>query len=283
MPYPTPPDYIPGTIPNIMIGNDRLSIFSDQLVFLPIIFSYWASTDPDDSEISLHERARVDIDNGDNPPNKNQVTINGSEIDLTDKVGQKYNMVDFRTESPLFTFNVPETDDGNSIRDYIEYTLTPGDNRAVAMGYFILLKLEAGDYIIHSYARGRTTEMGRYNEEFLYQIKVLDANLRPSPSQLRALEPKSTSYLLAKIKDKSKTGEITDDECKEIVKIIDMSRYVNERTILEARLEQKLGRSEITLDDAERLKKSLYNHESDIGTNKISSDNYRSAVNEILK
>jgi hypothetical protein len=283
MPYPTPPDYIPGSIPNVMVGDDRLSIFSDQFLFVPVIFAYWASADPAESEISLHDRARVDIDNGDNPPDTRQVTIDGAEINLIDKDGQKYYMADFRIESPLFPLSVPDTEDGTSLKDYIEYPLTPGENRAVTMGYFLLLKFEAGDYIIHSYARGRTTEHGRYNEEFLYQVKVLDANLRPSPSQLRVLEPKSTSYLLAKLDDKSNKQEITRDEFTELKNIVNMSRYFNERTVLEVRLDQKLLRAEITPEEAKKLRKTLHDHESDVEINPLGSDSYAQAVKEILK
>ena len=47
--------------------------------------------------------------------------------------------------------------------------------QSVASGYFLLVNFTEGPHIIHSYARGRTTEKGAYWVEFLYEVNVKNA------------------------------------------------------------------------------------------------------------
>ena len=85
-----------------MVGKDRLEIFDDQAIFFPCIMAYWSATDPGETEVSLRERVKLDIDGGDNPPTNNQVTIDRQPIDAE--------MSDHLIQSPQFTLFAPDSE-----------------------------------------------------------------------------------------------------------------------------------------------------------------------------
>jgi len=68
--------------PNVRVGGDRLQIFEDQAVFVPIIIAYWLKTSPYADWGGMEDHTGLTIDYGDNPPDISQLTINGSEIYL---------------------------------------------------------------------------------------------------------------------------------------------------------------------------------------------------------
>jgi hypothetical protein len=68
--------------PNIKIGGDRLQIFEDQAVLVPIHVCFWLKTTPYADWGSMQDHTGLTIDNGDNPPDVSQLTINGMEIEL---------------------------------------------------------------------------------------------------------------------------------------------------------------------------------------------------------
>ncbi|HEY6886024.1 MAG TPA: hypothetical protein VI278_18485, partial [Nitrososphaeraceae archaeon] len=89
-----------------------------------------------------------------------------------------------------------------------------------------------GLHIIHSYARGHTTEKGPYEEEFLYEIQVSDSNLRSREPQRGALSITVTNLLLAEFNKRHKERELTDEEHVKLTQIIKQSRERNDKTVL---------------------------------------------------
>ena len=68
--------------PNIRVGGDRLQIFEDQAVFVPIIVAFSLKMSPFTDWGSMQDFTGLTIDYGDNPPDISQLTINGREIDI---------------------------------------------------------------------------------------------------------------------------------------------------------------------------------------------------------
>jgi hypothetical protein len=155
--------------PNIRVGSDRLQIFEDQAVLVPIINAYELATVPYRDWGSLQGYTGPTIDYGDNPPDVNQLTINKHDIRLPQFLGMR----DFRIITPVFTAIIPEAEYGRSIKDYLEVRVTPGQYAAIVEGYFVMLKFAEGSYWIHSFASGpREYIPGPYYAELLYQIEV---------------------------------------------------------------------------------------------------------------
>jgi len=181
--------------PNVMIGGDRLQIYSDQAVFVPIIVAYAESSKPYIDWGLMQEYNGTTIDNGDNPPKKDQLTINGAPVILD-------NMEQFRVSTPIFTAVVPETDYGRSAKDFLEMNFPPGQYPVMVEGYFVLIRFGAGRYQLHSRARAGRETHGPYFAELLYEIEVFDRN---NP----AVRPARNDTLIAKVvQDKIKTGEL---------------------------------------------------------------------------
>jgi hypothetical protein len=81
--------------PNVKVGGDRLRIFSDQVVFVPIILAYWLKTTPYADWGSMQDYTGLTIDYGDNPPERKQLTINGEAVVLPPSQGNKTNLQAF--------------------------------------------------------------------------------------------------------------------------------------------------------------------------------------------
>jgi hypothetical protein len=123
----------------------KVEILSNQAVFVPIITA--AMNDKDSSELnsekSRREAANRYIDEGDDPPQPPQVTINGKPI-IDD-------LKDFRVQSPEFDLTVDE-------RCPIRGHYPGGTFQTVAAGYCIIIKsLPPRDepYTIRINARGK--------------------------------------------------------------------------------------------------------------------------------
>ncbi len=69
-------------LPNIRVGADRLQIYEDQAVLLPVITSYAEASNPADDWGVMQDYCGAAIDNGDNPPITNWVTIDGNPINV---------------------------------------------------------------------------------------------------------------------------------------------------------------------------------------------------------
>jgi hypothetical protein len=157
--------------PNIRIGSDRLQIFLDQVIFIPIIVAYsFASIEPGKDWGRMQDFTGLTIDYGDDPPNENQLTINNEDL----KLPARLNMEQFRIVTPIFTAVLPEAPYGTSIRDFLEDApVQPGSYPALVEGYFVILKFtEPGSYWVHSWASAPRERSGPYFSELLYQIEV---------------------------------------------------------------------------------------------------------------
>ena len=151
------------------------------------------------------------IDNGDNPPGLNQLTINGKNLELPN--GRK--MEDYRIATPIFTAIVPDVEFGRSVKDFLETPTPTGNYPAMVEGYFIMLRFTEGNYWVHSWASGPRETAGPYFSELLYQIEVI----KPKPdSGVRSVyRPARNERLIAHIlADKKKGEELYDRELRRL-------------------------------------------------------------------
>jgi hypothetical protein len=187
LPAGADPNYYPKQYindPNIRVGQDELKIFADQAILAPIIVAYEFYNAPHKDWGRLIEYTGPTIDNGDNPPENGQLTINNKAVELPDGLDMNH----FRILTPIFPAIIPDIEYGRSIKDVLEIPLSPGSYPAMVEGYFVLLKLRPGKYWIHSWATGPRELNGVYFSEFLYQVSVgplrkprgLVSNSRPS-------------------------------------------------------------------------------------------------------
>jgi hypothetical protein len=122
--------------PNIRIGSDKLQIFSDQAVFIPIILAYDIITVPYRDYGNLQDSNGLLVDNGDDPPEPSQLTINSQNLDLEkNKPAKKLKMEDFRITTPIFTGVIPDAPYGTSVKDFVEEgPIPPGNYPAMVDG-----------------------------------------------------------------------------------------------------------------------------------------------------
>jgi hypothetical protein len=163
--------------PNIRIGSDRLQIFEDQAVFVPIIVAYAYSNNQYKDWGWMQEYCGMTIDNGDNPPALNQLKIDNTPIRLPSDLGDDF--TNFRISTPVFTAVVPDAPYGTSIKDFLEEgPISPGSYPAMIAGFFIMLKFQARpekekkSYWVHAVASAGREVRGSYFSELLYQIDV---------------------------------------------------------------------------------------------------------------
>ena len=69
-------------LPNVRVGGDRLQIFDDQAVLVPIIVAFLLRTNLKLDWGGMQDFTGLTIDYGDNPPDISQLTINGIDIQL---------------------------------------------------------------------------------------------------------------------------------------------------------------------------------------------------------
>jgi hypothetical protein len=198
--------------PNIMIGADKLRIRKDQAVFIPIIVSIRVATKPYFDWGYMQDWTGLTIDYGDNPPDPKNVTINGTGIKIS-----KEGMKRFRIMTPLFTAIVPEADYGRSVKDFLEESFAPGTYPAIVEGYFVLVELGPGSYVINSRASAPRERKGPYFAELLYQI-VVDNRKQAESTGVLPLRPPRTQAIIAKVlKEKQESGELSPEEFNEIM------------------------------------------------------------------
>jgi hypothetical protein len=191
---------------NVKVGGDRIQIFANQAVLVPIIIAY-ELVPPSRDWGTLHEFTGLTIDYGDNPPSKHQLTVNNKDIELP----SKREMEDFRITTPIFTAVVPDIEYGRSIKDFLETPVAPGNYPAIVDGYFVMLRFTKGHYWVHSWASGPRETVGPYFSELLYQIEVIEPKA-PIPVRT-AYRPSRNERLLDLIlQQKHKMGELYDDE-----------------------------------------------------------------------
>jgi hypothetical protein len=236
-----------------MVGGDKIEIFSDQGILFPVIMAYWIANEPIETEEYMRQKVRSDIDNGDNPPRLDQVTINGREIKIRDPndpdsfINEKLpeeirkEMRKYRIETSLFSTMVASTEYGLSYKDIVEYPTVPGTANAVVCGYYFLITdLEEGRYVIHSHARGRSTEKGEYFAELLYDINVVDRKQKTLSPQSGKIPERITQRLIYKLQDQLDRNLITPEDFEMFKDIIEQSRKKQQDTIINVRKISKL-------------------------------------------
>jgi len=190
---------------NVKVGGDRLQIFENQAVLCPIIVGY-ELVPPSRDWGTLHEFIGSLIDNGDNPPSENQLTINSKNVKLP--AGRK--MEDFRIATPIFTAIVPDVEFGRSVKDFLETPTPTGNYPAMVEGYFVILRFTEGHYWVHSWASGPRETAGPYFSELIYQIEVKKP--KRGTGVRTAYRPARNERLLARILADKKKGEDLDDK-----------------------------------------------------------------------
>jgi len=202
--------------PNIRIGSDRLQIFQDQAVFVPIIVAYALS-----SPTQLYKDwgrmmdfTGLTIDYGDNPPGPNQLTINNRNIELQDM-----GIEQFRIATTIFTAVVPDAPPGSSIKDFLEDSpMTPGIYAARVEGYFVMLEFAAGSYWVHSWASAPRERARPYFSELLYQVEV---SKRPGKAHKGLARPSLNERVFNRtLYEKSKIGDLTQSEINRFKKFL---------------------------------------------------------------
>jgi hypothetical protein len=236
--------------PNIKVGGDRLQIFEDQAVFVPIHVCYSLKTSPYTDWGSMQDFTGLTIDNGDNNPEISQLTINGMDIELPitdeikeeekDKVAKLAKLADikekgkeslaaikeekinlakelrlmerFRITTPIFTAIVPEAQYGRSAKDFIEEApIVPGNYPSQVDGFFVMFKLKPGTYWVHSWASAPREARGPYFSELLYQIEV--HKRRQPHGRITTWRPSRNERVLNQTLElKNRIGDFTNPE-----------------------------------------------------------------------
>jgi hypothetical protein len=197
--------------PSVVVGDDELVLTVNDAVFFPVVMAFAEPLDHpgvQDSYHSLYEYVNKDISEGDDPPKNDQITIDGVAI--------KADLIKHKIAS-AFTLRVPETLPGRSFNDVFDIPVTtPGERKCVALGYWLFIKFDKdGEYIIHSFARAK----GGYESRLLYQIRVLPDESSVVKTQ-KPVPQSSTSYIIKRLDEKFRDGELTESQFSRIKDII---------------------------------------------------------------
>lgn len=190
---------------NVKVGKDRLQIFENQAVLCPIIVGY-ELVPPSRDWGTLREFIGSLIDNGDNPPGLNQLTINGKPVQLP----KGRQMEDFRIATPIFTAIVPDVEFGRSVKDFLETPTPTGNYPAMVEGYFVMLRFTEGRYWVHSWASGPRETSGPYFSELIYQIQVFKP--KSDTGVKTTYRPARNDQLVTRVLVDKKKGEELDDK-----------------------------------------------------------------------
>ena len=208
-------------LPNVRVGGEKLQIRPDQAVLVPIIISYEVARKPYFDWGELQEVTGLTLDNGDDPPKREQLKINDEDI-WGKSLQTNDDMKKFRILTSIFTVVVPEADYGRSIKDFLEVSVTPGHFPAIVEGYFVLLKnfTPGYTYTIHSRASSGREKGGAYVAELLYEIYV--SNM-PRPDSVGAIPSKqgnsrNRSIIKRILSEKKDKGELTEARANKLFK-----------------------------------------------------------------
>ena len=193
--------------PNIRIGRERLQINEGQAVLVPVIIAYYIASERFADLGLMRDYTVPTIDNGDNPPGSNQLTITGEPI--------KVPLDDFRILSPVFPAIIPDVEYGRSVKDILEMPEQPGNYPAIVEGYFVMLKFKVGNYFVHSWASGPRDRRGAYFSQLLYQIEVFPEK-KPSHIVTEFQPARNAGIIQRLVFNKQKVGELGDDDAKKI-------------------------------------------------------------------
>lgn len=156
--------------PNVKVGPESLQIYTDQAIFVPIIVAYAEASKPYDDWGTMQEYTGLTIENGDHPPNFDQITIDGEPLKIENR---NIDLSDYRIASSVFPAVIADTAYGRSVKDFLEMPLAPGTYPTIVDGYFVLIRFnEPGSYMVHSFASAGREIRGAYFSQLLYQIVV---------------------------------------------------------------------------------------------------------------
>ncbi len=185
--------------PHIRIGNNRLQIFENQAVFVPVGVCYLFANEPYMDWGYMQDFLGLMIDSGDNPPDTIQLTINNEPITLPSGLST---LSEFRIRTPIFTALVPDSPYGTSLKDFLEEgQIPPGPHPIMVDGYFVMLQLKQGRYWVHSWFSAGREVRGPYFSELLYQIEVCERPKCDPHGRLTVVRPaqfQGEAALLAK-------------------------------------------------------------------------------------
>ncbi len=121
--------------PLVMVGNESLEISANQRVLVPIITSTYVSEYLESPEY-MYGVVRTHISNGDNPPDLEQLKINGEPL----VIEKEDNFKNYETETPIHHIYIPDSSAGPSLKDKVEMPIeSVGYIPSVTRGYFVML------------------------------------------------------------------------------------------------------------------------------------------------
>jgi hypothetical protein len=212
--------------PMVMVGSDSLELSTDQRLLIPVITSTYISTESELPEY-LYGMVRSHISNGDNPPELQQLKINGVPIELSEKLEKvtdsRSPFSQYDIETPVYMISIPDDSAGKSIKNQVELPIESGGlYPAVTRGYFVMLELKPKNnpehYFIECKATGATTPKGPYNVSFFYHIIVN----KPVERKVRSTKPPQRlgKNIAVRIDKKYIDNEINESEYVEIMKCL---------------------------------------------------------------
>lgn len=216
--------------PNVRCAGERLQIFEDQAVFIPIIVAYGFAVPSYRDFGNLQDTIGALIDNGDNPPDASQLLINSEAIRLNENV----TMDNFRITTPIFTTVVPEAPAGTSVKDSLEEGQVPaGTYSAMVDGYFVMVKfpaLEAGrkNYWIHAFATAGREPRGPYFSDLLYEIQVFRRPERYRQGRITVRYPAQSDAKVNRILNKKlEHGDLNLNQVTGIQSLREKAKRIN--------------------------------------------------------
>ena len=207
--------------PNVRIGAEKIQIYEDQAVLWPLIVATEIARKPYFDYGYMQDFTGLTIDYGDNPPDPDQYTING------DIIRPAIDIRDHRILTPIFTVVVPETEYGRSAKDFLQEAIPPSHYPALVEGYFLLVKFEPGNYLVHSFASAPRETRGPYFAELLYEIDVNARKITASPKRIK---PQRNNAIITRIvSEKINNNELSVDEANKIMKGVRLKTVFKEK------------------------------------------------------
>lgn len=207
--------------PNVRIGAEKIQIYEDQAVLWPLIVATEIARKPYFDYGYMQDFTGLTIDYGDNPPDPDQYTIDGEII------RPAIDIREHRILTPIFTAVVPETEYGRSAKDFLQESIPPSHYPALVEGYFLLVKFEPGNYLVHSFASAPRENRGPYFAELLYEIDVNARKITPSPKRIK---PQRNNAIITKIiSEKINNNELSVDEANKIMKGVRLKAIFKEK------------------------------------------------------
>jgi hypothetical protein len=209
-------------LPNVRVGGEKIVIRKDQAVFIPIIIGYEVMRKPYFDWGQMQELTGLTIDDGDDPPKREQLKIDGFPIEGA-SLKTDEDMKKFRILTSIFSVVVPEADYGRSIKDFLEVTVSPGVFPAIVEGYFVLLKnfTPGFTYLIHSRASAGREQRGPYVAELVYEISVENRTKPDSVGAVPYRSSRNQAIIKRILTEKMEKGELTQDQRDGILGVIE--------------------------------------------------------------